>query len=295
MSVILLGKGFLGQRIFNHLSENKYNVKIFSKSELDYTNFNVLRNFLDSRKHLPLFIINASGYTGVPNIDAAEDEKELCWKLNVEVPAVIASAIEASGVGYLLHISSGCIYNGYEKDFSEKDIPNFGLFNSESSFYAKSKHAAETILLNYPSYMFRIRMPFNEELHQRNYLNKLLNYDKLIDESNSLTCINDFCCFINKFISKFKDYGRLPFGVYNVVNEGTANASEIVGMMRAYGIINPRHSFIELDELQTKAKRSNTVLNTSLIKSLGLELPHIIESMRTSVSNMRDLLNKKKQ
>ena len=284
--VVIFGKGFLGQTLGKSLLERGHAVAVYSKQDVDYTNHQVLENWLKSMPYC--MVINASGYTGVPNVDAAEDNKELCWKLNVQVPATIASAIESAGsLHRMIHISSGCIYNGYDKDYTEEDTPNFGLFNSDSSFYSKTKHAAETVLNGLPVYSFRLRIPFDGTLSHRNYFSKLMKYDSLISVNNSITCIDDFCKFVHDFIQK-RQSSSLPFGPYNVVNPGVIEAAEIVQMLRSHGVKNPKHRFIDLDELDTKAKRSNVVLSTEKIDGLGLSLPPVGESLRRCVEEFSD-------
>jgi dTDP-4-dehydrorhamnose reductase len=282
MRVVIFGKGFLGQKLYHSLLEKGYAVAIYSKRDVDYTNHDTLVAWL---KKMPTgFIINASGYTGVPNVDAAEDNKELCWKLNAQVPATIATAIEAAGGRHwMIHISSGCIYNGYDKDYTEEDTPNFGLFNPDSSFYSKTKHAAETMLEGLPVYSLRLRIPFDGNLVHRNYFSKLMKYDSLISVDNSVTCIDDFCVFVSRFITRKMNSQYLPYGAYNVVNPGVVKAEDIVTALRDHGVMNPNHRFIELSELNTKAKRSNVVLSTERAASIGLELPHVGESLRRCV------------
>lgn len=285
--ITIFGNGFLGNLLFDRLLKAGHHVTIYGKKDLDYTDFNTVKKYI--KNNYIDFIINASGYTGIPNIDAAENEKDLCWKLNVEVPATIAAAAQTAqnGDANLINISSGCIYNGYDKEFSEADIPNFGLFNPESSFYSKTKHAAETLLNNFNTYSFRLRIPFNGSLSHRNYFSKIMKYDSLINVSNSITCTDDFCDFVNKFINKSEN-AKLPFGPYNIVNTGSVTAEEIVTQLRACGVVNPRHHFVPVSQLNTKAKRSNTTLDTCLIKRLGLELPPIGESLRKCVKEFAE-------
>jgi len=288
MRVIIFGKGFLGTTLYRSLLEEGHAVAVYSKRDVNYTSHDALVDFL--KKMPPGFVINASGFTGVPNVDAAEDNKELCWKLNAQVPATIATAIEtAGGRHWLMHISSGCIYSGYDKDYTEEDTPNFGLFNPESSFYSKTKHAAETFLEGLPVFSFRLRIPFDGTLSHRNYFSKLIKYDSLISVPNSVTCIDDFCSFVHQFIVKRGEQGeRLPYGPYNVVNPGVVKAEDIVTALRDHGVMNPNHRFIELSELNTKAKRSNVVLNTEKTASIGLELPHVGESLRRCVKEFAE-------
>jgi dTDP-4-dehydrorhamnose reductase len=277
MKVLILGRGFLGTNIYTYLNRTVgqiegSNINIVSKVDLDYTDYSKLSEYIYAEGFHT--VVNASGYTGKPNIDAAEREKELCWKLNVEVPITIAEAC-ADRYVRLVHLSSGCIYNGYDKVHTEDDAPNFGMYSDESSFYAKSKHVAEMMLERYSPTMLRIRMPFCGQDIQRNYFNKLLGYDNLINFDNSVTCVEDLCMFIGNLFAR----GTLPpVGKFNVVNEGTLSAREVVELMSKHGLNNPNHKFIELSELDVKAKRSNTVISSEKIRKLGLVLPHALDS-----------------
>lgn len=284
MRILILGKGFLGTRIFNYLNKH-YNVEIYSQKELNYTEPYILNSYLDCRYNKFDVIINASGYTGNPNIDVAEDDKITCWRYNVTVPCGIVGVCNKLKIP-LIQISSGCVYNGYVKKYAEFDIPNFGLFNNESSFYSKTKHAAETLIKD-KCWLFRIRMPFCVENVSRNYFCKILKYDNLISLKNSMTCVDDFCEFISSFLKR-KDDG-FCYGMYNVVNEGSIDAKEIVEMLAEFGIKNSNHKFILESELKTKAKRSNCILSTELIKSYGLELPEVRDSIRKSIIKFKEV------
>ncbi|KKN60316.1 hypothetical protein LCGC14_0533660, partial [marine sediment metagenome] len=96
MNVLILGKGFLGTRIHKYLNDHDgTSSEIYSRKELDYNHFSTLYNKMKS----PTFphpnyeiVINATGYTGVPNIDAAEDDRETCWNCNVMTPLNIYNA-----------------------------------------------------------------------------------------------------------------------------------------------------------------------------------------------------------
>ena len=59
-------------------------------------------------------------------------------------------------------ISSGCIYGGYEKDFTEDDVPNFDFQNG--SFYSGTKALAEKLYCK----TIKIAMFFDSEYHLMN-------------------------------------------------------------------------------------------------------------------------------
>jgi dTDP-4-dehydrorhamnose reductase len=181
----------------------------------------------------------------------------------------------------VIHVGSGCIYSGYDKVYTEEDIPNFGIYSDESSYYSKCKHVFETFAKEFNCYVLRIRIPFTDTLTRKNYFTKLLNYETLINELNSVTSLNDFDEFVVRFISAKPDYG-----IYNVVNPEPVKAEEVVQIMKERGLKNPRWQFIELKDLNTKANRSNCVLSTKKIDDLGLSLPETRTSLLRDISRL---------
>ena len=288
-SILLLGKGYIGTSLEQALLRNNVKVDSFSRSQLDYTSPVILQKYLKDHSNEYEAVINCSGYTGSPNVDACEKNKQACWFWNVIVPRNIVLSSNAFAIP-TIQVSSGCIYNGYEKEFTEDDEPNFGLFNNESSFYSKSKHACETIFQNCYGYILRIRMPFDGSLASKNYLNKLYKYGKLISMKNSLTSTND----LNEFICKFLYvYTQIPSGPINVVNPGAFNAEEITNLLKKYDVVNPDWQFIDIEQLGTIANRSNCVLDTEKLRSYNLELPPAITSLERDISLFaRNVLSK---
>lgn len=272
--ILILGRGFIGTKLFNFLTEKNLDVLAFNQNILDYTNEYKLASFL--RENNFTHIINCCGYTGVPNVDGCESNKDLCWKYNV----IVSSLIDKLSTRYnikAIHVSSGCIYSGYEKDFEETDIPNFGLYNPSSSFYSKSKHAFETIFEKNHNVILRIRMPFTSLRESKNYLYKILKYDNLISFKNSLTSVDD----LNEFILKFLDVYQ-P-GIYNVVNPTPLCAEDIVSIFKSIKKVNPNWQFVQTKDLNIVANRSNCVLSADKIKSLGLGLTNTIESVEKCI------------
>lgn len=277
---VILGKGFVGTHLSQYFKRNNIDHKIFSQSELDYTDPNTFKDFLDTNDKDIRWIINCSGYTGVPNVDACEDNKEFCYAYNVLYPMQVVKLCNQYKIP-VIHIGSGCIYSGYEKEFTEEDIPNFGIYSNESSYYSKCKHVFETFAKEFNCYVFRIRIPFTDILTRKNYFSKLLNYDTLINELNSVTSLNDFDEFVVRFISTKPEYG-----IYNVVNPEPVKAEEVVEILKDNKIVNSKWRFIELKDLNTKANRSNCVLTTDKIKDLGLQLPNTRTSLLRDISTL---------
>ena len=280
MKILILGKGYVGTAIYKQLS-TCYDVKIISQKELNYTKRSILKEYIKTQTEHVSLVINTCGYTGRPNVDACESNISDTWYYNVITPVNIQKVCKDCMVP-LIHISSGCIYTGYEKEYTEDDEPNFGMMSSVSSWYSKTKHACEMMLVDTPTYIFRIRMPFDETVSDRNILMKLLKYDNIINMKNSLTNIEDLCGYILYFTTDLLEEGiQYPYGVYNVVNPEPIETQHIVSQMKLFGLCNPNWNTISIDELHSKtlAHRSNCVLSDQKIESIKLKLPSTSSSL----------------
>lgn len=287
--ILLLGKGYIGTSLEQTLKQNGFVVESFNRAQLDYTSPVVLQKHIKERNGEYEAVINCSGYTGVPNVDACEKNKQDCWFWNVIVPRNVVLSSNAFSIP-TIQVSSGCIYTGHEKEFTEEDEPNFGLYNNGSSFYSKSKHACETIFQNCYGYILRVRMPFDGTLMAKNYLNKIFKYDTLISQKNSLTSTYDLNAFICKFLYLYK---TIPSGPLNVVNPGGVEAKEIVELLTKKEVINPDWNFIDVKDLNTVAQRSNCVLSTEKLRYYNLELPPAMQSLERDIAIFaRNVLSK---
>lgn len=282
-SILILGKGFVGSSLFNYFNNAGVNSELYSKSMMDYSNPDIFNEFLKSNSNKYEAIINASGYTGTPNVDGCEANKRECWHHNV-INTINVVKVSNDNSLPVLHIGSGCVYSGYDKEYTEEDEPNFGLYSDVSSFYSKCKHASEILLDNTWCYIFRVRMCFSDTLIPKNYLTKILKYDNLIDENNSITSLTDFNNFIFRFLYFIRD---LPGGIYNTVNKNPIKASKVVELLRNNGLENKNWKFIETKDLNTKANRSNCVLSTQKIDSFNLSFPDSLESIERDIKRLK--------
>lgn len=261
--ILILGNGYVGNHLHNHL-KNDFNVIIKSAEELDYHSIGILNKFLLNNSIGT--VINCSGFTGRPNIDEAEIKKELCWDLNTASPLRVNAICNLRDVNYL-HVSSGCIYDGYEKVWNEEDAPNYGLFCNRASFYSKSKHAFENLSKNMDNIILRVRMPFDGESSGRNYLSKIRQYNDLINFRNSKTYIPDFCKFVKNLLIKKTGLWKGQ-DIYNVVNPVALTTHEVCDIMREYGFHNDNWKFVSLADLPIISGRSNCVLDGSKSKEI---------------------------
>lgn len=259
MKILILGGGYTGTHLYDVLKQ-EHDVTVLRRDTLDYNKYYKLILFLSMEKFD--YIINCSGFTGRPNVDQCEDEKDACWNLNVIGPSRVNRACRDLSIPYI-HISSGCIYSGYEKEYKEEDEPNFGLFSNDSSFYSKSKHAYELACGDY-GLTIRIRMPFDNDIEsERSVLHKLRKYDNLIDFKNSKTYLPDLCDFVLQYVNS----GKTETDVVNFVNPGALSTKEVADIMTEAGKGNPSWKFVDFASLGTKANRSNCVLDTRKLET----------------------------
>jgi len=261
-NILILGDGYIGNSIFNFL-KGRSNPKMISSKVVNYHDVNILSKYILNNSID--IIINCSGFTGRPNVDEGESRKGECWELNVVSPLRVNTICEKFGVKYV-HISSGCIYTGYYKKYTEQDIPNFGMFH-DSSFYSKSKHAFEIMTRHLNNKILRIRMPICNDLNNpRNYLNKIMTYENLINYNNSKTYIPDLCNFIYHMLTDSNLSWSNKQDIYNVVNGEALNTSEVVDLLNNHnegGWKNINPNWVDIDKLIIVAPRSNCILDTT--------------------------------
>ena len=259
-NVLILGAGYVGQSLFKHTYKDKHTYHIHSRRTLDYSDQIALRKFILNNDIN--YIVNCFGFTGRPNVDEGEIKKKECWDLNVVIPLAVANTCEQLNVKYI-HISSGCIYSGYEKLWTEEDEPNFGLFDG-SSTYSKSKHAFET--LSKYGCIIRVRMPFCNYYNPRSYLTKIHKYDNLINFKNSKTYIPDLCRFVEYLIDN--NIKLSTVNTINFVNPDALDTMSVTDLMTAHGLANSKWAYVDPKLLKMAAPRSNCVLSTSKLESL---------------------------
>ena len=312
--ILLLGAtGYIGQAFASELQKRKQAFLALSRKELDYSRFDLLLNHLQRTK--PEFLINAAGYTGKPNVDACETAQADTLQGNTLLPQTIAQACAAAGMPWG-HVSSGCIYSGakitvggetrVEKDltrpdlktfvadnpgaihgFAETDEPNFSFRRPPCSFYSGTKALAEESIKGIgQSYIWRLRIPFDEFDNARNYLTKVQRYPKVYDNINSISHRADF---VRACLDLWKI--RAPFGIYNVTNPGFFSTREVVTVIERILKPSRRFEFWESDEefyrVAAKTPRSNCVMDTAKLLSTGVKIRPAQEALEDSLQRWK--------
>jgi dTDP-4-dehydrorhamnose reductase len=273
----------------------------------------LLLEFLKAKK--PEFVINAAGYTGKPNVDACELHKADTLQGNTLFPQTLAQACAAAKIPWG-HVSSGCIYSGAkivekgktrtEKDFTkpelralveksrksihgftETDTPNFSFRDGPCSFYSGTKALGEEAIAGIgKSYIWRLRIPFDEFDNARNYLSKVQRYAKVYDNVNSISHRADF---VKACLDTWKL--RAPFGIYNVTNPGFVTTKHVVQLIEKYLKPAKKFEFWASDEefykVAAKTPRSNCVMDVSKLLAAGVKIRGVEEALEHSLKNWK--------
>lgn len=279
MITLLGASGYIGSQFSSIIIKRMLGLSCPPRSE--YSNFHALTKHL--RQNKPKLLINCAAFVTKPSVDLCESHKCETLLGNLVLPSIVANACEATDTP-LLHVSTGCLFNGDNggKGYSETDPPQL-TFDTGCGFYVGSKQLAEPVVDKYlHAYICRIRIPFDCHNHERNYLSKLQYYPKIYSNLNSLAHIEDF---VKACLSLWEL--QAPFGTYNCTNPGAITAVEIVEMMKRYLPEREYHFWEEEEFMRTvaKTKKSNCVLNVDKLLSTGVKIRPVHEAVEQALKH----------
>lgn len=282
--ILLLGcTGYVGKAFQHKLEERQIPHQALSRRMVEYTHRETLVDTI--RQAGATFLINAAGYTGKPNVDACEVNKAECLQGNAAFPGTVREACDLAGIPWG-HVSSGCIFTGRRTDgtaFTESDAPNFCFRTNNCSWYSGTKALGEECLQGSESaFIWRLRIPFNHEDSSRNYLSKLVRYERLLQAENSISHLGEFVTACIECWHK-----RAPFGLYNVTNSGSVTTKRVTELIQEHLLPEKQYAFFENEEqfMQVAAKtpRSNCVLNNEKLLATGITMRHVDEAIIDSL------------
>jgi dTDP-4-dehydrorhamnose reductase len=269
VKVLIFGaKGYMGQYFLSLYPDA-------ATPSVDIADARAVGEVLDIEK--PDVVINCAGKTGRPNVDWCEDHKEETVHSNVIGPLVLVEECGKRDI-YFVHLGTGCVYSGDSSTpFSETDPPNF-----YGSFYSRSKGVIDQLLNDFPVLNIRLRMPFDGTDSERNLINKIKKYDRLLDTENSMTYIPDLLSAVSQLIEK------RATGPYNVINPGAMTPFRMMELYKE--IVDPSHMFelLKEEDLSEVAStgRSSCVLSGKKLESEGIEMKPVEEAVREALSQL---------
>ena len=283
MNILVTGcNGQLGNEI--QLLEREYPQHQWYNTdvqELDITDVKAIRQFV--LEHQIDGIINCAAYTAV---DKAEEQEELCTKLNAEAPAYLASAVGSRG-GWMIQISTDYVFDGtshvpYVED--DDTCPN--------SVYGRTKLVGELNVQKLCEKSMIIRTAWLYSTFGNNFVKTMIRLGKerselgvIFDQIGTPTYAHDLAHVIMTVVRK----GIVP-GVYHFTNEGVISWYDFAkAIHRIAGIktchVRPLHTA----EYPTPARRPHySVLDKTKIKKVyGIEIPYWEDSLRDCIEKLK--------
>jgi len=209
----------------------------------------------------PSHVLMAAGITGRPNIDWCEDHKPETIRTNVIGTLNVADVCNCHNIHCTVY-ATGCIFKyddahplGSGIGFLEDAAPNFA-----ESFYSETKGYMEQMLKCYDTCLIlRVRMPISDDLFHRNFVTKIVKYERVVNIPNSMTVLTEMLPASLAMAKKGLT------GVYNFTNPGVISHNEVLDLYTKY--IDPTYTYknftVEEQAKVIKAGRSNNELDTT--------------------------------
>jgi dTDP-4-dehydrorhamnose reductase len=265
--------------------------------DVDITDLEALEAFAAQAARPITWIVNCAAYTAV---DKAEDDTELCRRLNADGPANIARTAKKIGAR-LIHISTDYVFNGkgiedtqgfaagnpkvrpYREDDPTDPIGVYGLTKRDGEAAIRENTDA--------FYIFRTAWLYGK--HGNNFVYTML---RLMKERDVVSVVNDqrgsptWTCDLANTIANVIAAAEppLPYGLYHYTNEGAITwfdfARAIYAQGRALGLLSRDCAVKPCTSAEFPAKVTRpaySVLDKSKIKaSLGITIPAWDASLR---------------
>lgn len=242
----------LGSCFFNFFKDGREcELFAYDRDDLDITDKTLLRDAF--KKSKPDIVINCSAYT---NVDLAESERDLAFKINAEAVGEMARLCKESGA-ILIHFSTDYVFSGEKSGgYNEDDEPK------AINVYGESKLEGEKSIRTNMEKYYIVRTSWLFGKNGRNFVDTMLKLGeqaikdgtelKVVDDQiGSPTFTKDLCdAVIKNFIGQ-----ALPFGIYHLTNSKTCSWYEFAKKIFEIKNMNVRVKAVSSAQFQRPAKR----------------------------------------
>lgn len=261
MRVFVTGvKGQLGYDVMNELEKQGLEGIGVDIDEMDITDADQVNKVI--KEAAPDAVIHCAAYTAV---DAAEDNEEICRKVNAQGTENIAKVCEELDIK-MMYISTDYVFNGQGERPWEPDDEREPL-----NVYGQTKYEGELAIEEHVKKFFTVRIAWVFGVNGKNFIKTMLNLGKthdhltvVDDQTGSPTYTYDLARLLVDMIQTDK-YGR-----YHATNEGLCTWYEFACEIFKQADMNVSVAPVSSDEYPAKAKRpSNSRMDKSKLTANG--------------------------
>ena len=246
MKVFVTGvKGQLGYDVVKELEKRGLEAYGVDIDEMDITDAASVNEVIKGAA--PDAVIHCAAYTAV---DAAEDNAEICRKVNAEGPQNIANVCRELDIP-MIQISTDYVFEGIgERAWEPEDE------RKPVSVYGQTKYEGELAVQNTLDKYFIVRIAWVFGINGKNFVKTMLNLGKtrdkltvVCDQFGSPTYTYDLAKLLVDMVQSDK------YGVYHATNEGFCNWYEFACEIFKQAGVQVEVAPVTSDQYPTKAKR----------------------------------------
>lgn len=261
MRILVTGvKGQLGYDIVRELAERGYeDVRGIDKDDLDITDEVAVENYVS--EYNPDVIMHNAAWTAV---DAAEDNPEACYKVNVLGTRYLAEAAEKIGAK-IVYISTDYVFDGEGEVYFEVDDTKAPL-----SVYGKTKYEGELEAKKCNKH-FIVRISWVFGVNGKNFVKTMLTLAEtktelnvVADQIGSPTYTYDLSKLLCDMIETEK------YGEYHATNEGICSWCDFAKKIFEIAGKDMKVNAVTSDQYPAKAHRpKNSRLSKKSLDDAG--------------------------
>ncbi|KAB2358947.1 dTDP-4-dehydrorhamnose reductase [Bacillus toyonensis] len=246
MKILVTGyNGQLGYDVVKRGEKQGLEMQGIGIEDLDITNEAAVYEFVDKVK--PDAIIHCAAYTAV---DKSEDDKELCWNVNVEGTKYLATAAKKINAKFV-YISTDYVFDGEGTHaFVETDAPN------PVGYYGLTKREGEKVVRSLIDNNFIVRISWVFGINGNNFIKTMLRLGETRNELNvvgdqigSPTYTYDLARLLVDMVVTEK------YGTYHATNEGFCSWAEFAQEIFEIAGQDVKVNSITTEEYPTRAVR----------------------------------------
>ena len=283
MNILVTGaNGQLGNEMQVLARENLQHTYFFTDvQELDICDEQAVYAYVS--EHKIDIIVNCAAYTAV---DKAEDNVELCDKLNNIAPGYLARAAQANGAA-MIQVSTDYVFDGTAHIPYTEEEPT-----CPASVYGSTKLAGEQNVMDHFEKAMVIRTAWLYSIYGNNFVKTMIRLGQerdslgvIFDQIGTPTYANDLAQAIFAAINK-----GVVRGIYHFSDEGVCSWYDFtIAIHRLAGIASCKVKPLHTADYPAKAPRPHySVLDKTKIKdTFGIEIPHWEESLKRCINQLR--------